>query len=56
MSHTRSCADAEGPRLVCRLGLTMTNLSTTFDVLTFTYYDDTKGNAKCQNWRGFSLL
>jgi len=42
--------------VVRRLGLTMINLHTRFDVSKFTHYDGTKGNAKCRNWDGLGWL
>jgi len=38
------------------LRLIMTNLSTIFEVSTFTHYEDMKGNAKCRKWGGFGRL
>jgi len=45
----------QGCFVICRLGLAIINLCTKFEVSTFTQYEDTKGNAKCRNWRGLGV-
>jgi len=45
-----------GRFIVRRLGLTMFNLPTKFEVSTFTHYEDTKGNAQCRSLGDFGWL
>jgi len=42
----------QGPFIVHGLGLAMINPYTKFEV-SFTHYEDMKGNAKCRIWGGF---
>jgi len=41
-----------GRFVIRRLGLTMINLSTKFELSTFTQYEDKQGNAECRNGGG----
>jgi len=46
MDHMMLPCPFQGQFVIWRLGFTVTNLTTKFEVSVFTHYEDTKGNAK----------